>query len=113
MRRPFDLGKDFSLVNKILAKASHEAKENLILVIPEYKNCDHGVVFDEVAAKKILEETPADKTLDPAVAFIMGNVSATSKIRKLWPRLDGHCPEGCGFYGSAYASYAHYIYGDW
>jgi len=76
------------------------------------KTCDHGVTFDEVAAKKMLAETPQDKNLDPALAFIMGS-PATGSIKKRWPRLCGPCPKGCGFNGIAYASYAHYIYGDW
>jgi len=85
---------------------------SLLIKLPELKDCTHGVVFDEEAAKKLLEETPQDPKLDPAVAFIMGS-PATSEIRKRWPRLDGVCPKGCGYMGIAYASYAHYIYGDW
>lgn len=53
--------------------------------------CDHGVSFDEEAAEKL--DVP--------------------EIRKRWPRLDGTCPKGCGYVGIAYASQAHYIYGDW
>lgn len=74
--------------------------------------CDHGVTFDEIAAKKLMASTPDDPNLDPAVAFVMGS-PAHSQIRKLWPRLNGTCPKGCGYHGIAYASYAHYIYGDW
>lgn len=92
---PFDIGSDA-----------------LLIKLPEHKDCDHGVVFDEEAAKKLYEETPQDPTLDPAVAFIMGS-PASSEIKKRWPRLSGLCPKGCGFNGIAYASYAHYIYGDW
>lgn len=53
--------------------------------------CDHGVTFDRSAAKGL-----------PA-----------SEVRKRWPRLDGACPLGCGFHGIAYASKAHYVYGDY
>lgn len=55
--------------------------------------CDHGVTFDEDAYKveKLSEQ----------------------EIRKRYPRLDGLCPKGCGFRGIAYASYLHYIAGDW
>jgi hypothetical protein len=60
----------------------------------------------------LLNSSPADPNLDPAVAFIMGP-PAHGQIRKIWPRLDGPCPKGCGYSGIAYASYAHYIYGDW
>ena len=53
--------------------------------------CDHGVVFDVEAAKSL----------------------GAREIRKRWPRLDGPCPKGCGFSGLGYASYVHYLYGDW
>lgn len=86
--------------------------EGLLIKLPEHANCDHGVVFDEEAAKKLLAEAPIDKSMDPALAFVMGN-PASAEVRKRWPRLDGLCPKGCGFYGAAYASYAHYIMGDW
>lgn len=92
---PFDVGND-----------------TLLIKLPEHKDCDHGVVFDEEAAKKLLEENPLDKNLDPALAFVMGS-PGHSVIRKRWPRLDGVCPKGCGYRGIAYASYAHYLYGDW
>lgn len=74
--------------------------------------CDHGVTFDEVEAQKLFESAPPNNHLDPALSFIMGS-SATSQIRKRWPRLNGTCPKGCGYVGIAYASRAHYVYGDW
>lgn len=73
--------------------------------------CDHGVTFDEEAALKLLEG-PSASSGDPALDFIMGH-SSSGEIRKRWPRLCGLCPKGCGYNGIAYASYAHYIYGDW
>lgn len=90
-----------SEVDEALKKIAEEAQSK----------CDHGVTFDEEEAKKLLE-APAPSSGDPALDFIMGH-PATAEIRKRWPRLSGHCPKGCGFYGAAYASYAHYIYGDW
>lgn len=53
--------------------------------------CDHGVTFDEEAAKGL----------------------SVAEIRKRWPRGWGPCPKGCGWNGIAYASTAHYVYGDW
>ena len=53
--------------------------------------CTHGVAFDENAAKSM-----------PA-----------REVRRLWPRLSGRCPLGCGYEGIAYASFKHYVYGDW
>lgn len=73
--------------------------------------CDHGVTFDEAEARKLVEATPNLKA-DPGLSFVLGS-PATSKIRKLWPRLNGTCPKGCGYVGIAYASRAHYLYGDW
>ena len=78
--------------------------------------CDHGVTFDEEAAKALYAATVPPIDTDPAVAFVMGN-SASGEVRKRWPRgffsADNPCPKGCGFVGIAYASYAHYTYGDW
>lgn len=55
------------------------------------QSCGHGVTFDEEAAKGL----------------------PTEEVRKRWPRLFGQCPKDCGFSGIAYASWAHYICGDW
>lgn len=72
------------------------------------ESCDHGVVFDEEQARALLRDwKPAD-----AAAFIMGPTGA-AEVRRRWPRLMGDCPKGCGFHGIAYASYFHYIAGDW
>lgn len=57
-------------------------------------DCNHGVSFD------------AD---DEAYKAGM----SAREVRKRWPRLDGACPKGCGFSGIAYASFTHYISGDW
>lgn len=54
-------------------------------------NCDHGVTFDEEAARGL----------------------SVSEIRKRWPRGFGECPKGCGWNGIYYVSFAHYIAGDW
>lgn len=70
--------------------------------------CDHGLVFDEKAAAKLLagwRPTTEDE-------FIMGN-PASSEVQKRWPRLSGLCPKGCGFNGIAYVSMTHYRMGDW
>ena len=53
--------------------------------------CDHGVKFDYEASKGLTAD----------------------KVRLLWPRLFGKCPLGCGFKGIGYASFEHYIAGDW
>lgn len=52
--------------------------------------CTHGIGFDEAAARGL------DKY----------------EVRKHWPRFDGTCKH-CGYTGIYYASYAHYIAGDW
>ena len=53
--------------------------------------CDNGVTFDEQAARGLSVE----------------------QVRKRWPRGFGPCPHRCGWSGIYYASYAHYLYGDW
>lgn len=52
--------------------------------------CDHGVKFDAEVAK---------------------NLSAM-EVRRLFPRFSGKC-EKCGYEGAYYASYEHYLSGDW
>jgi len=75
------------------------------------ETCDHGVTFDADEARKVLEKVTVT-SVDAAVAFIMGNPNA-AEVRRRWPRHSGNCPKGCGFHGIAYASYDHYIMGDW
>lgn len=58
---------------------------------PREKECDHGVTFDRKAIGRL----------------------SPPEIRKLYPRLVGACPKGCGYQGIAYASWEHYIAGDW
>ncbi len=64
----------------------------------EKPKCDHGVHFDEEAWKTASEAEDG---------------ITTEEFRKRWPRGFGPCPKGCGFDGIAYASYMHYIAGDW
>lgn len=57
------------------------------------KTCDHTsikVSFDEQAAAGL----------------------DASEVKRRWPRFSGRCP-GCGVLVIMYASYAHYITGDW
>jgi hypothetical protein len=35
----------------------------------------------------------------------------SAEVQRRWPRWSGTCT--CGFYGVSYASYEHYIAGDW
>lgn len=72
------------------------------------EGCDHGVTFNKEEAQKLLGEYQPTTDLE----FLMGNPKAT-ELREKWPRLSGKCPKGCGFEGIAYASYEHYVLGDW
>ena len=100
-------------IDRQLLSDTEEVNNSLSKIAEErYGKCDHGITFDEVAAKQLIDNTPEDPSLDPAVAFVMGS-PATSEIRRRWPRLHGTCPKGCGYSGIYYASYAHYIYGDY
>lgn len=58
----------------------------------EVGDCDHSKVvsFDEEASKGL----------------------SSAEIRKRWPRFTGTCPD-CGFSGIFYASFMHYVSGDW
>jgi hypothetical protein len=55
------------------------------------ENCNHGVVYnsEEAAGRSSYE------------------------VREKFPRLSGYCPLGCGYYGVYYASFEHYVMGDW
>lgn len=70
--------------------------------------CDHGLVFDEAEAGRILGSWEPRT----AVEFIMGNPKH-AEVRKRFPRLDGECPKGCGYVGIAYVSGNHFVAGDW
>lgn len=59
--------------------------------------CDHGLDF------------PRDGSAEQHEAMAL----PVPEVRKRWPRLMGACPKGCGYSGIGYASYAHYIAGDW
>lgn len=58
------------------------------------ETCTHGIVFDDAAARKL----------------------PPNEVRKRWPRgyftKDAPCKE-CGYVGIYYASYPHYLSGDW
>jgi len=60
------------------------------------KECMHPalppVVFDEATAREL--QLPA------------------SEVRARWPRGYAPCPD-CGLNVISYASYSHYLYGDW
>ena len=64
------------------------------LNVREGQPCSHGILFDEVSARGL----------------------SSSEIRERWPR--GSFSEqtpcvDCGYIGIAYASYKHYLAGDW
>jgi hypothetical protein len=52
--------------------------------------CDHGVAFDVAASYGL----------------------SADEVRERWPRFYGLCTK-CGYSGVAYASYEHYLAGDW
>ena len=54
------------------------------------------------------------RTCNHGITFAMDEAEGLSaaEVRKRWPRFDGTC-EQCGFYGVAYASFGHYVMGDW
>ena len=61
------------------------------LTEPSEPQCTHGITFDPDAAKGL----------------------SVAELRKRWPRLYGNCPLGCGYNGIYYASFGHYVMGDW
>jgi hypothetical protein len=77
---------------KKLGSINREAEDAQLIKVEQSNDCDHGVTFDEEDAKKIGD---------------------SHEIRKKYPRGYGLCPKGCGYNGIAYASYMHYIMGDY
>lgn len=67
-----------------------EEPPRIIVLTKDPATCSHGIHFDEVRSQ----------TLD------------ASEVRRRWPRFFGTCAS-CGYKGIYYASYAHYISGDW
>lgn len=55
--------------------------------------CDHGITY-------------------PQYGDAVKGLTAT-EVRQQFPRLSGLCPKGCGYNGIYYASFAHYLHGDW
>lgn len=52
--------------------------------------CAHGITFDAERARGM----------------------ESHEVQSRWPRFDGTCKH-CGYAGIYYASYEHYVYGDW
>jgi hypothetical protein len=69
---------------------AHKAMESLHPRKSPHDGCTHGIAFPEHARNLPVRE-----------------------IRKQYPRLDGQCPLGCGYFGIYYADMYHYIAGDW
>lgn len=67
----------------------------------EMPECDHGISFEK------------EEYLQRDVPEIARKPISSTEVRRRWPRLDGRCPLGCGYTGIFYASYLHYIAGDW
>lgn len=112
------------LAEKAMALVTDEAKykehrERIYELFPQLKELEQRFQeFDkrmEADKKKWAEENPEQAACDHGVTFdyeTAKNLDA-NQVRKRWPRLMGPCPKGCGFDGIGYASYAHYICGDW
>lgn len=89
----------------VVFRADDAPNQNFVL--PK-EQCNHGIKFDLEEAERVL----GDWQPKSGVEFVMGN-PASAEIKKRWPRLSGLCPLGCGYSGIYYASYEHYIMGDW
>ena len=88
------LGTEAHITHVALYKRLSLALDKLrgaLLPAPVVEVCNHGITFDEEAAKGL----------------------SASEVKKRWPRLSATCPKGCGYNGIYYASYMHYLSGDW
>lgn len=52
------------------------------------------------------------KKVMPAYEPVAANLMTAFQVRQHFPRFAGECPD-CGFDGVIYASFEHYIAGDW
>lgn len=70
---------------------------------------------DPAEARKLLDGWLAEGAapLSESTGEFLAGSPAVSEIRRRWPRLQGACPKGCGFRGIGYASWEHYLLGDW
>lgn len=86
------------------------------LLLPSARDCQHPKchpTFDEEAAKKLLANCHHTRLRQNPLDAMFGICGdCTAEIRTKWPRFWGKCP-GCGQQVIAYASAAHYTYGDW
>lgn len=74
-----------------MSEIAHKIITSADGAIVENDACTHGVSYDKQAAAGL----------------------PSSEVRKRWPRLSGACPKGCGYSGIYYASFEHYMMGDW
>lgn len=86
------------------------------LLLPSARDCTHPEcrpTFDEAAAEKLLANCHHTRLLRNPIDEMFGFCGdCAHEIRTKWPRFMGPCPS-CGAQVIAYASNAHYIYGDW
>ena len=59
-----------------------------------YPSCEHPLLPEPAFEEELTRNMPAHE------------------VRRQWPRGSARCPN-CGEWIVKYASYAHYIYGDW
>jgi hypothetical protein len=52
------------------------------------------------------------KACTPKFDAVKARKMSWEEVRKVYPRFSGYC-EKCGYYGAKYASFEHYIAGDY
>lgn len=86
-----NLGKNIQTLFDALNSSLEQILEGAVKANEDRIACDHGVGFDEERAA----------------------LMDSYEIQRVYPRLNGTCPKGCGYVGIAYASAKHYYAGDW
>jgi hypothetical protein len=66
----------------------------------------------EKALNGLLSQTCQHPKIMPAFDDEAAEGLSSDEVRDRWPRFSGSCPD-CDFNGVMYASFAHYISGDW
>jgi len=67
---------------------------------------------EDVLAKELEKQLSCNHGLTFDSSKITNDMSGFD-VKKMFPRLCGECPLGCGYNGIAYVSAEHYIFEDW
>lgn len=74
--------------------------------------CDDGCRCHSCLAEEAKMEACTHYKVTPKFDEEKAQGLDSHEVKSRWPRFSGMCPD-CGWHGIMYASYSHYIHGDW